>query len=115
VSDSPQMGSPERSAVCHPDLCDGHKEVRSRLLSFETIDQQHTQLNVPQCKTQEEEAEEDGEAERMAEWNRGAADAAYKLEIEKAQQQQLLLDQEAAAWVRTLHPISHILGDVRLP
>ena len=50
----------------------------------------------------EEEAEEEGEAERMAEWDRGAADAAYKLQVEKAQQQQLLLDQEAAAWVSPL-------------
>jgi hypothetical protein len=65
---------------------------------------------------QEEEAEEEGEAERMAEWNRGAADAAYKLEIEKAQQQQLLLDQEAAAWVHsTPPPLPHIAAHPETP
>ncbi len=52
-------------------------------------------MSVARALTQEEEAEEEGEAERMAEWNRVAADAAYKLEIEKAQQQQLLLEPDS--------------------
>lgn len=49
---------------------------------------------------QEEDAEEEGEAQRMAEWDRKAADEAYKTEIERAKRQQEILDEQAAAWVR---------------
>ena len=45
---------------------------------------------------QEEEAEEEGEAERLADWDRSAADAAYKAEVERAQRHQQLLDEQAA-------------------
>ena len=45
---------------------------------------------------QEEEAEEEGEAERLADWDRAAADAAYKAEVERAQRHQQLLDEQAA-------------------
>lgn len=46
---------------------------------------------------QEEEAEEEGEAERMAEWDRKAADENYRLEVERAQQQQKLYEEQLLA------------------
>ena len=45
---------------------------------------------------QEAEAEEDGEAQRIAEWDRAAADAAYRAEVERAQREQQLLEERAA-------------------
>ena len=48
---------------------------------------------------QEAEAEEEGEAQRIAEWDQGLANEAYKAEIERAQAEQQRLDEEAAAWV----------------
>lgn len=51
---------------------------------------------------QEEDAEEEGEAQRLAEWNKGAADEAYKAEIERAQRHQQELDEQAAIWVSHL-------------
>lgn len=47
--------------------------------------------------SQEEEAEEEGEAERMAEWDRKAADEAYRQEVERALQHQKLLDEQFLA------------------
>ena len=49
--------------------------------------------------SQEAEAEEEGEAQRIAEWDQGLANEAYKVEIERAQAEQQRLDEEAAAWV----------------
>lgn len=45
---------------------------------------------------QEEEQAEDGEAERTAEWDRAAADAAYRAEVERAQREQKLLEERLA-------------------
>lgn len=70
---------------------------------------------ITTCKTslrghhydhQEADAEEEGEAQRLAEWDKGAADEAYKAEIERAQAYQQELDDQAAAYVRTSHASS---------
>ena len=53
-------------------------------------------LKLWHLDVQEEEAEEEGEAQRMAEWDRAAADAAYKAEVERAQQQQKLWEEQLA-------------------
>ncbi len=53
---------------------------------------------------QEAEAEEEGEAQRMADWDQGLANESYKAEIERAQAEQQRLDEEAAAWVNLSPP-----------
>ena len=49
----------------------------------------------PLCE-QEAEVENDEEAVRVVDWDRSAADAAYRAEVARAQERQRAIDEEAA-------------------
>jgi hypothetical protein len=49
---------------------------------------------------QEAEIEEDVEATRVADWDKAAADAAYRVQVEQAQARQRLLEEQRELEVR---------------
>ena len=62
---------------------------------------------------QEAEIEEDAEATRAVDWDKAAADAAYRAQVERAQERQRILQEQLARDVRPHCALSAINTDYR--
>ena len=62
---------------------------------------------------QEAEIEEDAEATRAVDWDKAAADAAYRAQVERAQERQRILQEQLAREVRPHCALSAISTDYR--